>query len=195
MSQEWLDVIDEHDGVIGLETRSVVHRQGLRHRGVHVFLFNDRGELLVQQRGVQREHSPLALDCSVSEHVLAGEDFFQAAQRGLKEELGLEGVALAPVLRFAMAYGENDHKISQLYEAKVHPELIRFDPKEVAGVAYYRLDALLERLQGGEAAFSRWFRELLRWYCEQPSEVEEREVYEKAFWSADPRVVPRNRSR
>lgn len=176
MTDEWLDVVDAQDSVIGQESRQEVHRRGLRHRGVHVFLFNDLGELLVQTRGAGREASPSALDCSVSEHVRAGEDYHQAAQRGLKEELGLESVALTPVVHFSMTYGENDNKISQLYEGRAPLEQIRIDPEEVAGVNYYRLDALLERLKSDDGAFSRWFRELLKWYCGEPSEVEVRTV-------------------
>ena len=182
MTDEWLDVVDAEDGVIGQESRLEVHRRGLRHRGVHVFLFNDRGELLVQQRGAQRETSPSALDCSVSEHVRAGEDYLQAAQRGLKEELGLEITALTPVVHFSMTYGENDNKISQLYEGSLPSERICIDPEEVAEVNYCRLDVLLERLKNSDGAFSRWFRELLKWYCGEPSEVEVRTFYQKAYW-------------
>ena len=184
MTDEWLDVVDAEDGVIGQASRQEVHRRGLWHRGVHVFLFNDQGELLVQQRGAQRETSPSALDCSVSEHVRAGEEYYQAAQRGLMEELGLESMALTPVVHFSMTYGENDHKISMLYEGRAPSKRTRIDPEEVAEVNYYRLDVLLERLKNNDGAFSRWFRELLKWYCGEPSEVEVRTFYQKAYWPA-----------
>ena len=94
MPDELFDVIDEEDKVIGQEMRSVVHQRGLWHRGVHVLLFIQDEKLLVQQRSKDRVHSPLALDCSVSEHVKAGEDYFTAAVRGLQEEMGVEGIEL-----------------------------------------------------------------------------------------------------
>ena len=72
------------------EMRSVVHQKGLQHRGVHVFLFNEQGEMLIQKRSADRANSPSLLDCSVSEHVKAGENYLEAAARGLKEEMGVE---------------------------------------------------------------------------------------------------------
>lgn len=89
MPDELFDVVDEQDHVIGQETRSLVHRRGLWHRGVHVFLFTRAHKLLVQQRSKDRLQAPLAWDCSVSEHVKAGEDYYSAAMRGLKEEMGV----------------------------------------------------------------------------------------------------------
>jgi isopentenyldiphosphate isomerase len=61
--------------------RAVVHQLGLQHRGIHIFLVTLEGKLLVQQRGRHRGISPLALDCSVSEHVKAGEGYPEAAAR------------------------------------------------------------------------------------------------------------------
>jgi len=79
MSDELFDIVNDDDLVIGQETRSIVHQRGLWHRGAHVFLFTSGGKLLVQQRSKDRAHSPLMLDCSVSEHVKAGEDYYTAA--------------------------------------------------------------------------------------------------------------------
>jgi 16S rRNA (adenine1518-N6/adenine1519-N6)-dimethyltransferase len=177
-----LDVVDEDNLVIGTESRSSVHQRGLRHRGVHVFLFTKHGMLLVQHRSAHREASPSTLDCSVSEHVQAGEDYLHAAVRGMREELGLEGISLSLLACFSMTYGEKDHKISQLYEGRVQPESVRYDPKEVAAIAYYRLEELLEKLRTGEDKFSLWFQELLRWYCSEPSALKVREQHGPAGW-------------
>jgi isopentenyldiphosphate isomerase len=91
MAEELLDIVDDNDIVLGREPRSTVHKVGLQHRGVHVFLFTTDGKMLVQKRSADRASSPSMLDCSVSEHVKAGESYREAAIRGMKEELGLEG--------------------------------------------------------------------------------------------------------
>ena len=96
MPDELFDVVNEEDVVIGQELRSIVHQRGLWHRGVHVLLFTREGKLLVQQRSKNRPHAPLALDCSVSEHVKAGEDYLTAAMRGMKEEMNVEGALKRP---------------------------------------------------------------------------------------------------
>src|SRR5690606_41586717 len=92
MTEELLDIVDDNDHVIGQESRTIVHQRGLQHRGVHVFLFTDDGKMLIQKRSADRAASPSLLDCSISEHVKAGEDYHDAAIRGMKEELGVEGI-------------------------------------------------------------------------------------------------------
>jgi 16S rRNA (adenine1518-N6/adenine1519-N6)-dimethyltransferase len=172
MPDELLDVVDDEDRVTGQALRTAVHRLGLQHRGVHLFLVTPQGGLLVQQRGRQRGTAPGALDCSVSEHVKAGEGYRAAAVRGLAEELGLRGVRFHALVKFRMDYGPNDPEICQLYEGRVDPSRVRFDPLEVEAVASYRLDELEAMLQGGQVKFSGWFVQLLRWYRGQPSELQ-----------------------
>ena len=172
MPDESFDIIDENDIVIGQELRSIVHQRGLWHRGVHVLLFTREGKLLVQQRSKDRVHAPLALDCSVSEHVKAGEDYYSAAVRGLQEEMGVEGIDIQPVVKFKMNYGPNDNEISELYRGIVDPAKVKFDPVEVERIEYYELAALQNRLGSEEDKFSYWFEQILRWYSGKPSALE-----------------------
>jgi len=57
-SDEIFDVVDELDRVIGTAPRSEVHRRKLRHRAVHVLLFNTRAELFVQKRSAAKDTFP-----------------------------------------------------------------------------------------------------------------------------------------
>lgn len=177
MPDELFDIVDQQDRVTGQEMRSVVHQQGLWHRGVHVLLFTPESRLLVQQRSKDRQHAPLALDCSVSEHVKAGEDYYDAAVRGLREEMGLEGIDLQPLIKFKMNYGPNDNEISTIYEGMLDSAAIRFDPVEVERVDYYRKAELEEQLENKEIVFSYWFEQILRWYFGKPSALEVLETY------------------
>jgi isopentenyl-diphosphate delta-isomerase type 1 len=172
MSDELFDVVDEEDKVIGQETRSIVHQRGLWHRGVHVLLFTHEGKLLVQQRSRDRVHAPLALDCSVSEHVQAGEDYFTAAQRGLQEEMGVEEIELEALIKFKMNYGPNDNEISELYRGRVDPTKVKFDPVEIERVDYFSLAELEEQLENKDANFSYWFGQILHWYLGKASALE-----------------------
>ena len=177
MPDELFDVIDDEDNVISQEMRSVVHQRGLWHRGVHVFLFNYDGKLLVQQRSQDRVQAPLALDCSVSEHVKAGEDYSEAAVRGLKEEMGVEGIDLQLLVKFKMNYGPNDNEISVLYRGFVDPTLVKFDPVEIERIDYYSLDELRELPGIANHNFSYWFKQILQWYLGEPSALEVLESY------------------
>jgi 16S rRNA (adenine1518-N6/adenine1519-N6)-dimethyltransferase len=179
MPDELLDVVNDTDTVITQEMRSVVHQHGLLHRGIHVFLVTAEGQLLVQQRGKQQKPFPLALDCSVSEHVKAGEKYLQAARRGLAEELGLRRIHLHPLVKFKMVYGPNDFEICLLYEGSVNPTSVRFNSLEVEGIAYYFLEDLLALIQSGEAVFSGWFVQLLNWYIGQPAALQVQRNYSR----------------
>ena len=172
MSDELFDVVSEQDIVIGQETRSAVHRRGLWHRGVHIFLFTRDQKVLVQQRSQDRVHAPLALDCSVSEHVKTGEDYYTAAIRGLKEELGVEEVELELLIKFKMNYGPNDNEISELYRGNVNPAEVNFDPVEIERIDYFSLTELEQRMENKDANFSYWFEQIIRWYSGKPSALE-----------------------
>jgi isopentenyl-diphosphate delta-isomerase type 1 len=86
---EVFDVVDEHDMVIGQAPRAQVPAQHLRHRAVHIVLFNSQGEVFLQKRSALKDLHPNTWDSSCSGHVDSGEDYDTAARRELGEELGL----------------------------------------------------------------------------------------------------------
>jgi len=86
---ELFDVVDAADRVIGRATRRQVHARRLRHRAVHIFVFDPRGRLFVQKRAATKDTFPGCYDSSASGHLEAGEDYDACAERELKEELGL----------------------------------------------------------------------------------------------------------
>jgi isopentenyldiphosphate isomerase len=171
MADELIDIVTDDDIVAGQEMRSTAHQFGLQHRGVHVFLFTSDGKMLVQKRSRDRAQYPSALDCSVSEHVKAGESYVEAALRGLGEELGIGGATLRRLVKFRMNYGVNDNEISTLYEATVHRDEVRFDPVEIESIHYISLDELWTMVRSNKDGFCGWFVELLNWYAGRPSRI------------------------
>jgi 16S rRNA (adenine1518-N6/adenine1519-N6)-dimethyltransferase len=81
-------VVDENDRVIGVAPRREVHGNNLRHRAVHIFLFNQAGELLLQKRSRWKDRHSGLWDSSAAGHVGAGEEYDATAARELGEELG-----------------------------------------------------------------------------------------------------------
>ena len=81
-------VVDENDRVIGAASRREVHGNNLRHRAVHIFLFNHAGELLLQKRSRWKDRHSGLWDSSAAGHVGAGEEYDATAARELREELG-----------------------------------------------------------------------------------------------------------
>ena len=88
MSDEIFDVVDERDEVVDQRTRNEVHRLGLRHRAVHVLVFNAQGQVFIQKRSMSKDCHPGTWDSSASGHVERGESYDACAVRELREELG-----------------------------------------------------------------------------------------------------------
>lgn len=87
--QEILEVFDRQNRRIGQATRGTIHRFGLRHRSVHIFVFDCAGRLYLQLRREHKDQYPRHWDTSAAGHVSPGESYGAAAARELAEELGI----------------------------------------------------------------------------------------------------------
>lgn len=90
MDTELLSVVDENDCVINTLPRHRIHASGLRHRAVHILVFNDLGELFLQKRAMQKDLNKGLWDTSAAGHVDAGEEYTISAIKEVNEELGIE---------------------------------------------------------------------------------------------------------
>jgi 8-oxo-dGTP pyrophosphatase MutT (NUDIX family) len=102
MVEEIFDVVDDTDQVIGQRSRYEVHRDGLRHRAVHVLVFNSKGELFLQKRSMLKDSSPGLWDSSSSGHLDTGETYDACSLREVWEELGLR-LTEVPLRLFKLA--------------------------------------------------------------------------------------------
>jgi len=87
--EEPFDVVDAQDRVIGQAPRRDVHARRLRHRSIHVLVFDAKGQVFLQKRAQTKDSCPGMWDSSCSGHLDAGEDYDTAAARELREEIGL----------------------------------------------------------------------------------------------------------
>jgi 16S rRNA (adenine1518-N6/adenine1519-N6)-dimethyltransferase len=88
-NSERFPVVDENDKILRGASRSEVHANNLRHRAVHILIFNPAGELYLQQRSRWKDRHPLKWDSSAAGHVVAEETYDETARRELEEELGI----------------------------------------------------------------------------------------------------------
>ncbi len=84
---EILEIVDSDDNVIGRAIRAEIHKSGLMHRAVHIFVFNAAGEIYVQKRSESKDRHPGKLDSSAAGHVDPGESYHDTAVRELREEI------------------------------------------------------------------------------------------------------------
>jgi isopentenyl-diphosphate Delta-isomerase len=87
---EILDIVNEHDEVIGQAERDEVHRVGLVCRLVYVCFYTANGEIILQKRSTTKKNDPGKLTTTVSGHVASGQSYLEAAVRETLEESGVE---------------------------------------------------------------------------------------------------------
>lgn len=132
MQEEWLDVVNANDQVVGRATRQDVHFRGLIHRACHIFVYRPSGELFVQKRSDTKDNEPGLWDSSCAGHVDSGEDYLNCAVRELHEELGLTIEPQELTFRFMLPPKvETGNEIAAVYTLVTNADL-RLDPEEVA---------------------------------------------------------------
>ena len=88
---EYIDIFDENNNPIGeKKEKQQAHEEGKFHRTAHIWIINDKNELLLQKRSASKKSHPNCWDISGAGHIRAGESVIDGAIRELKEELGVE---------------------------------------------------------------------------------------------------------
>jgi len=162
-SEEYFDVVDPNDEVLRPETRSNVHRQGLLHRAVHIFVFNSSGQLFLQQRSLQKDSAPGKWCTSCSGHVNSGESYTDAAYRELSEEIGLSGVVLKPLFKEAPCQQTGNEFVWTYRCLSDGP--FTLDPDEIIQGKWVEIDALCEWMKRCPRDFAWSFFYLWDRYC------------------------------
>lgn len=86
--EELVVLVDEKDNQIGLMPKMEAHEKAVLHRAFSVFIFNEKGELMLQQRAASKYHSPLLWTNTCCSHQRDGESNVEAGRRRLYEEMG-----------------------------------------------------------------------------------------------------------
>ena len=165
--QEILDVVDESDRVIDRVTRGEIHRKGLRHRAVHVFLFNEQRELFLQKRAAGKDTFPLCYDSSASGHVNSGEDYDCCATREVHEELGIKlpAGALMRSLRIE-ACEDTGQEFVLVYRASGNWRPI-INPEELADGTYWSRTAIEKLIATHPEQCARSFIRVFSEFCQR----------------------------
>lgn len=124
---ERIVLVDKQNKVLGTAPKLAAHNQNTPlHRGFSVFLFNKKGELLLQQRSKTKKTFPLIWSNSLCGHPMLNESNIQAAKRRLSYELGINDVEIFEVLTdYRYEASMND-----IYENEICPVLVAFTDKK-----------------------------------------------------------------
>jgi isopentenyl-diphosphate delta-isomerase type 1 len=154
---EIFDVVNERDEVVGHEMRGEVHRLGLRHRAMHVLVFNRNGELFLQKRSMLKDTFPGAWDSSSSGHLDQGEDYDACAVRELGEEIGLK-VERAPERLFKIdACMDTGQEFVWVYRAEAEGPFA-LHPQEIERGGWFAPEAITRWIADKPEDFARAFR-------------------------------------
>jgi len=88
MTEEKVILVNNKDEQIGLMPKLEAHEKAVLHRAFSVFIFNDKGELMLQQRALSKYHSPGLWTNTCCSHQRDGESNLEAGKRRLEEEMG-----------------------------------------------------------------------------------------------------------
>lgn len=156
--EEWLDIVDNEDRVVGRDTRYRVHQRNELHRAAHIVLFNPAGEVFVQQRSLSKDSGAGLWDTSVAGHLDSGETYLHCAVRELLEEVG---VRIAPEqLRWLGKLppeARNGFEFTGMYLACTEQELV-LDPDEIDDGKWLMPDQLDRWISESPSQFTEVFR-------------------------------------
>jgi len=158
--EELVVLVDENDVQLGLMEKQQAHIAGLLHRAFSVFVFNSKGELLLQQRAVDKYHSPMLWTNTCCSHPRENETYKEAAHRRLKEEMGFD-CELKEKFHFIyraelgekLFEHELDYVFTGFYEGKIN-----INKEEVQDFKWIPMDELIADMGLHPEKYTVWFR-------------------------------------
>jgi len=160
MAEEKVILVNEKDEQIGLMEKIEAHEKALLHRAFSVFVFNDKNELMIQQRALSKYHSPGLWTNTCCSHQREGESNIEAGKRRLQEEMGFS-TELKDTISFiykapfdnGLTEHEFDHILVGNFEGK--PNL---NPDEVASWKWVSLEDLQVDMEKNPHIYTEWFK-------------------------------------
>ncbi len=159
-------LVDEHDNEIGLMEKMEAHEKALLHRAFSVFVFNKKGELLLQQRALHKYHSGGLWTNTCCSHPRKGEEVIQSAHRRLMEEMGFDcelELKHKFIYKAPFTNGLTEHELDYIFtgEYEVAPNP---NPDEVASYRWIEMEQLQKEIEEHPENFTVWFRIILDQY-------------------------------
>lgn len=161
MNTELLSVVDENDCIIDTCARYIIHATGLRHRAVHILVFNNQGQLFLQKRSMKKDLNGGLWDTSAAGHVDAGEDYDVSAVREVEEELGIS-IADALELLFKLpATAATGMEFIQVYRC-LHNGPFMLAVDEIDEGDWFSVAEIAERIAADDQRLTEAFKTIWR---------------------------------
>lgn len=156
----YLILVDEKDRQWGKLEKMLVHELGLLHRAFSVFIFNSKGELLLQQRADHKYHSAGLWTNTCCSHPSYGEDLQDAVERRMEEEMGMQcktNFAFSFTYRAEFVNGLVEHEFDHVFFG-VSDKLPTPNAEEVKSWKYMDLETLERSVQENPELYTEWMK-------------------------------------
>jgi len=157
---EFVILVDENDQEIGTMEKMQAHEKGLLHRAFSLFVYNEKGEMLLQKRAIDKYHSGGLWTNACCSHPRKGETLTEAVKRRTREEMGFE---CEPQFAFSFIYKASldknliEHELDHLFEANFSDVPV-MNPAEVADFRYLSIEAIRTEIEVMPENYTEWFK-------------------------------------
>jgi isopentenyl-diphosphate Delta-isomerase len=160
MTEEKVILVNEKDEQIGLMPKMEAHEKGLLHRAFSVFVFNDKNELMLQQRAHSKYHSPGLWTNTCCSHQREGESNIEAGKRRLQEEMGFSTElkdTISFIYKAPFDNGLTEHEFDHILVGKFNNEP-NLNPEEAAAYKWLPLEEVKEDMKQNPQIYTEWFK-------------------------------------
>ena len=157
---EYVVLVNDNDMPLGTMEKMEAHERGKLHRAFSVFIFNKKGEMMLQRRALEKYHSPGLWTNTVCSHPHPGENILDAAHRRMMEEMGFD-CELKEIFSFkykanvggGLTEHEFDHVFIGTTDKKPNP-----NPEEVSEWKYMSMNDVMEDIRNNPQNYTEWFK-------------------------------------
>jgi isopentenyl-diphosphate delta-isomerase len=157
-------LVDIEDTAIGQMEKLEAHKKGLLHRAFSILLFNDAGEILLQQRALGKYHSGGLWTNTCCSHPRPNETSQDAANRRLGEEMGVSAkldFAFKFIYKTKLDHGLIEHELDYVFIGKFNGKP-KINPEEVHDWKWLNLSELNNHINANPNHYSVWFKDIMR---------------------------------
>jgi isopentenyl-diphosphate Delta-isomerase len=170
-------LVNEQDEQVGSMEKMEAHYKGALHRAFSVFIFNNKGEMLLQQRAITKYHSGGLWTNACCSHPRPGESTNEGADRRLQEELGFS-TSITKIFDFKYNASFNngliEHEFDHVYVGNFQGQ-VKPNPSEVQDYCYMTMKDILASTQSHPHKYTAWFciafPQVYKWWQSQQAQV------------------------
>ncbi len=160
MNIEKVVLVDTNDTPLGEMEKMEAHRKALLHRAFSIFVFNDKDELMLQQRAESKYHSPGLWTNTCCSHPRPGESLQDAGHRRLVEEMGFD-CRLEKIFDFIyeakLDKGLTEHEFDHVLFGRYNQNPV-INPDEVASFKWMTMEDIAKDMEARPENYTVWFR-------------------------------------